>query len=136
MSTNFQRNRIDANKVVVKALPAAAANHDTSAIDLEQEHGGLIEAIAFEIDVPALPDLADTKKLTITVKDSADGSSFAVVDPAITTVLTGAGGAGAAAKKVRFRLPPHARRYVALNLAVESAGGNNTAKSVTFRALF
>lgn len=136
MSENFQRNRIDAEKEVVKALPAAAANHDTDAIDLEQEHGGILEAIAFEVDVPALPALVEDKVVTITVKDSADGSSFAPLDPAITTTITGGVGNGAAAKRVRFRLPPHARRFVALNIAVESGGGNNTGVSLAFRALF
>jgi hypothetical protein len=33
-------------------------------------------------------------------------------------------------------MPPQARRYVGVNLAVEAAGGDNTAKSVTLSALF
>lgn len=136
MSNEYARNRRDANFEVTKALPAAGANHNTDALDLEQTLGGLLENIAFEIEIPALPDLEDDKTLTVAVQDSADNVSFAALDPAITTILTGAGGAGSAAKTVRFRLPPNARRYVALNLAVLTAGGDNTAKSVTFRALF
>jgi hypothetical protein len=86
--------------------------------------------------IPALPNLADTKKLTVKVQDSADNSSFADVDPLIQTTVTGSGGAGSSAKTVRFRLPPTARRYIALNLAVDASGGDNTASSVIFRMLF
>lgn len=136
MSVNYQRNRVDASKVVVKSLPAAAANHNTDPIDLEQEFGGLLENIAFEIKIPALPALVEAKTLTVQVMDSADGLSFAPVDPNIRKVITGGVGNGAAAWKGRFRLPPGARRYVALNLAVETGGGNNTGVSATLGMLF
>lgn len=130
------RNLRDALKEVVKALPAADAAHNTDPIDLEQVTGGQIESIAFEVAVPALPALVQAKTVTIKVKDSANGTDFADTDPVISTTIVGGVGNGAAAKTVRFRLPPNARRYVALNLAVEDAGGNNTGVSVTFRALF
>ena len=136
MAFEHTRNLTDALKVVTKALPAAAANHNTDSIDLEQIVGGQVEAIAFEIEIPALPALVEDKTLTISVQDSADDSSLAALDPAITTVVTGGVGDGAAAKTVRFRLPPNARRYIALNLAVLTAGGDNTGVYVTFRALF
>jgi hypothetical protein len=47
-------------------------------------------------------------------------------------VATGAGGT---AKSFRFRLPPTARRYIALNIAVENSGGDNTGVDVTFKLL-
>lgn len=136
MANEHVRNQRDADFEVVKALPAAAANHNTDSLDIGQAVGGIPENIAFEIEIPALPALENDKSLTVKVHDSADNSSFAAIDPLIQTTVTGAGGTGSAAKTVRFRLPPTARRYIALNLAVESAGGDNTAKSVTFRALF
>lgn len=136
MSNEHVRNLTDADKVVTKALPAAAANHNTDALDTEQTVGGILENIAFEVVIPALPSLADAKSLTVKVQDSADNSSFADLDPLISTTVTGASSAGSAAKTVRFRLPPSARRYIALNLAVAASGGDNTAKSVTFRMLF
>lgn len=136
MSYEHNRNLTDAAKTVTKALPAAAANNDTDAIDLEQAIGGDIENIAFEIAVPALPALVEDKTVTIKVQDSADGSSFADLDPAISTVITGGTGNGAAAKTVRFRLPPSARRYIRLNTAVLTGGGDNTGVSLTFQALF
>lgn len=136
MAYEHTRNLTDALKVVTKALPAAAASHNTDALDLEQVVGGQVESIAFEVEIPALPALVQDKTLTVSVQDSADNETFAAIDPAITTVVTGGVGNGAAAKTVRFRLPPGARRYVALNLAVLTGGGDNTGVSVTFRALF
>ncbi len=130
------RNLKDASKIVTKACPAANANHNSDGLDLEQTLGGELEAIAFEIEIPALPNLADTKTLTVKVQDSADNSTFADLDPAISTSVVGVSTNGSAAKTVRFRLPPNARRYVSLNLAVAASGGDNTAKSVTLSALF
>lgn len=135
MANEYVRNQRDADLEVVKALPAANANHNTDALDLEQTVGGQIEAIAFEVEIPALPNLVEDKVVTIKVQDSADNSSFADIDPLISTTVTGGVGNGAAAKSVRFRLPPTARRYIALNIAVQADGGNNTASNITFRAL-
>jgi hypothetical protein len=136
MANEYVRNIRDALKTVVKALPAHNNNHNTPTIDLEQTVGGIIEAIAFEVSVPATPDLVDTKLITIKVQDSADNSSYANIDPLISTTIAGvATGQGGAAKTVRFRLPPTARRYIQLNLAVESGGGDNTGVDVTFRML-
>jgi hypothetical protein len=136
MANEYVRNLTDALKTVTKALPAANANHNTPTIDLEQVTGGIIEAIAFEVSVPATPDLVEAKAITITVQDSADDSSYAAIDPAISTTITGAAAAaGGAAKSVRFRLPPTARRYIQLNLAVAADGGDNTDVDVTFKLL-
>ena len=137
MAYEHTRNQRDADFIVVKALPAANANHNTDTIDLEQLTGGDLENIQFEISVPATPALADTKKITITVQDSADDITFAAIDPLISTTVTGvATGQGGPAKTVRFRLPPNARRYIQLNLAVENSGGNNTGVDVTWSVLF
>lgn len=135
-SPNYARNLRDLDFEVTKALPAAAATAYTDGLDLGQTKVQSLEAIEFEISLPAVPDLVDAKTITISVQDSADDSSYAAVDPAITTVITGAGGVGAAAKTVRFRLPSQTRRYVRLKTDVLTAGGDNTAKSVTLAALF
>ena len=136
MPYEFVRNIQDAAVTVVKALPAANANHNTDVIDLEQTTGGQIENIAFEVSVPATPALADTKLITIKLYDGATSGSLAAVDPLISTTIVGvATGQGGVAKTVRFRLPPGVRRYVALNLAVENAGGDNTGVDVTFKLL-
>ena len=136
MANEYVRNLTDLAKTVTKALPAAKANHNTPTIDLEQTVGGIIEGIAFELAIPATPALVEAKSITVTVQDSADDSSYAAIDPAISTTVVGAAlAAGGAAKTVRFRLPPTARRYIQLNLAVENGGGDNTGVDVTFRLL-
>ncbi len=136
MANEYTRNIRDARKTVTKALPAAGASHNTPTIDMEQVVGGILENVAFEIAIPATPNLAESKKITVTVQDSANDSSYAATDPVIMTTVTGAAAAaGGAAKTVRFRLPPAARRYIQLNLAVEANGGDNTGVDVTFRLL-
>ena len=125
----------DATFVKAKALPAANANNNTATFDLGA--GGYVaEEIEVEISIPALPDLADTKLVTIKVQDSADDSSYSTVDPLIQTTVVGAGGVGCAAKIVRFRLPAGVRRYIQFYQAVEASGGTNTAKSITYSLLF
>jgi hypothetical protein len=130
MSTRYNRNLQDSNYVSSVTLLAAGAN--TASFDLEQIEGGDIGAVVFELAGPALltAQLADTKVVTYTLQDSADGSSFAAVDPLITTTQTGAGGAGAAAKTVRFRLPSNTRRYVRIAQTATASPGTLTANMV------
>lgn len=137
MANEFDRNIKDNSLIVTKALPAAAANNNSPTLDL----GGSAsyfqaQHVEVEIVVPATPALVDAKTIIISLQDSADDSSYAATDPAISTTLTGAGGVGAAAKTVRFRLPSNVRRYIQFNQAVLTAGGDSTAVSVTYRLLF
>lgn len=133
---SYSRNRRDASFVQTKALPAAGATAYTTGMDLGQATVQSLEQIEFEISVPATPALVEAKTITIAVQDSADNSTFAAVDPAISTVITGATGNGAAAKTVRFRLPSATRRYVRIASTVLASGGDNTGVSVTLSALF
>jgi hypothetical protein len=50
--------------------------------------------------------------------------------------VTGAGGAGAAAVIRKVRLPSDVRQYIRAKVAVDAAGGNNTAKSLTMALVF
>jgi len=127
----------DALLRVVTALPAAAANNDSDAIDLEQVSADTInEKFELQIKVPALPALVEAKKLTITVQDSADNESFAAVPELATLVITGESGNGADAAERTVRLPSTARRYIRINQAVESGGGSNIAVKTTLQLLF
>ena len=130
MSTNYNRNLQDKNYVSTVTLLAAGAN--TAAFDLEQIEGGDIEAVVFELAAPALTtaQLTDAKVVTYTLQDSADNSSWAAVDPLITTTQTGAGGAGAAAKTIRFRVPTNTRRYVRIAQTATATPGTLTAAMV------
>lgn len=134
---NYARNLRDAAFEVSKALPAAAANNATDALDLGQAKVQSLEAVEFELAIPATPALVDTKLITFTVEDSANGTDFAAIDPLISTTVVGvATSQGGAAKTVNFRLPSQTRRYVRVKAAVETGGGSNIAVSYTLAALF
>jgi hypothetical protein len=130
MPFEFNRNQQDQNYVSTVTLLAAGAT--TAAFDLEQAVGGDVERVVFELAGPALTtaQLTDAKVVTYALQDSADGSSWAAVDPAISTTQTGAGGAGAAAKTVRFRLPANTRRYVRIAQTATATPGTLTAAMV------
>ena len=130
------RRLIDTRKQVVKACPAANANHNSSTIDLEQVVATGLENVMLEIAVPATLALVDAKKLTITVQDSANDSSYAAVAGLATLVITGKTGNGSDAATRVVALPPSVRRYVQLNIAVENGGGDITGTSVTASLLF
>lgn len=137
MSANYARNLRDAAFEVSKALPAAAANNATDGLDLGQTKVQSLEAIEFELVIPATPALVDTKIITFTVEDSADNTTFAPVDPLISTTVVGVATAqGGAAKTVLFRVPSQTRRYVRVKAAVETGGGSNIAVSYSLAALF
>ncbi len=128
-------NRRDAELTKSKALPAAAGTAYTDSIDLVA-NDATTDHFEVELALPALPSLADTKNCTITLQDSADNSSFAAVTGLSTFVVTGvATNQGSAAATRTVRLPSTARRYVRAMAVVDSAGGDNTAKSVTLSIL-
>ena len=82
MAFEFNRNQQDLNYTSTVTVLAAGAN--TASFDLEQAVGGDIERVVFELAAPAcnITQLTDTKVLTYALQDSADGSSWAAVDPA------------------------------------------------------
>ena len=133
MAYEFNRNQVDANQEVSVTMLTGGAN--SPSIDLEQEIGGDIEALAAEIEIPVEALLTDAKNLFFAIEDSADNSSFSALDPAITTSVVGAGGVGNAAKSVRFRLSPATRRYIRVAQTADSTPGT-LANDVTLRLLF
>ena len=136
MTSASIRRLADANHVKTKALPAAAAANATDSIDLGSTIlGPLADDVEVLVEIEATPSLVDDKTITLTLKDSADDSSFAAIATLATVVQTGAASAGAAANSVRFKLPPSTRRYLRLDAAVLTAGGNNTAKTYTLKVL-
>ena len=132
----MSRNVKDAKFIATKALPAAAASNQTTAFDLGTRSGFLPEEIECQIVVPATPSLVDAKTITLTIKDSADNNTFAAIPGVGAVVITGADGVGAAATTVTLRLPSTTRRYLYLDQAVLTAGGDNTAITTTFQLLF
>jgi hypothetical protein len=135
MAFEYNRNQQDDNYSSTVTLLAAGAN--TASFDLEQATGGDIEAVVFQLAAPALAtaELSDTKVVTYKLEDSADNSSWASVDPLIQTTQTGAGGAGAAAKTIRFRLPANTRRYVRIAQTASATPGT-LAQAMVAKLLF
>ena len=125
----------DAELIRTVALPAAAATATTEPFNLIQKppHECHFEV---ELTLPALPLLADTKKATVTLEDSADGITFAAIAALASLEVIGAGGAGAVTITRKVRLPSDVRQYIRAKVAVEAAGGNNTAKSLTMALVF
>ena len=135
MAFENSRNLKDDLKIVTTALPAANANVTSTALDLEQVTGGLLENVILELSVPATDSLVDTKAITFKVFTGAT-TSLSVCDPLMQTTVVGTTGNVSAAKVVRFRLPPDCLRYVGINASVPSDGGNVTDVSFTTSLLF
>ena len=81
--------------------------------------------------LPELENLVEDKTATVTLEDSADDANFAAIVGLAPLVVTGGVGGGADAASLRVRLPNATRRHLRATVAVEAAGGDNTAASVT-----
>jgi hypothetical protein len=134
---SFNRALQDAAFAKTKALPAADAANEADGVDLGTVAlGPTGDHIELEVAIPATASLVNAKTITLTVKDSADGITYAAIPELSTLVRTGAGGVGAAAATRRVRLPRTTRRYVTVGAAVEDGGGNNTAVSYSYKLIF
>lgn len=123
---------LDENMQRVTALPAQNASNESASVDLGADRVGPVgDALEAHLELPATPDLADGETITLSIEDSADDASFAALETLGTLVVTGAGGAGAAAKKLRFYLPPDCRRYVRAAAAASTTAGDNTGVDYT-----
>lgn len=129
------RNIQDAELNNSVALPAAGASASAASHNLGGANDPIVEAIDFEISVPATPDLVDAETLTFTVEDSADDSSFAAIEELATFVVTGDGGNGADATSRKVKLPGSTKQYVRVSAAVSASAGDNTGVSFTSKIL-
>jgi len=128
MAFEFNRNQQDKNYTSTVAIAQAGAN--TATFDLEQVTGGDINDVVFELIAPTAAGISDTKVVTYTLQDSADGSAFAAIDPGISTTQTASGGAGIVTKTVRFRLPANTRRYVRIAQTMTATAGTVTGSMI------
>lgn len=129
MAQLHSRRIKDANYIASSTLAQAGVN--STAFDLEQVNGGLIENLLLEVAVPAVAGITDAKVLTFVLQDSADGTTFAAVDPGVSTTITAAGGVGTAAKTVDFPLPPNTRRYIRVAQTATATAGTFTGAFIT-----
>ena len=128
--------RRDALLSVTKALPAAGANNDSGSIDLGSPTPIVVgDSIEVEVALPALANLVKDKTVTCTLHDSADNTTFAAITGLSTLVVTGGDSGGAAAASRVVRLPSSVKRYIRVNTAVLTDGGDNTASSVKLSVL-
>jgi hypothetical protein len=112
------------------ALPAAAAAALTGAINVGTHNIG--QRCEVHLELEATPSLVDTKKITVDLYESdTESGSYTVIPTTGNMVVTGAGGAGAGAKLFRIFLPPVHKPWIKGRAAVESGGGDNTAKKLT-----
>ena len=126
------RTRLDALTTVTKALPAANANTNSATIDLGEVPDSALEHVELIVSVPATTTLVDTKLITIKVQDSADDSSYADVAGLGSQTVVGITDDGSVATTRRWKLSPSGiRRYVQVNVAIPSDGGDNRAFNFT-----
>lgn len=120
------RNITDVKLMSKVALPAAGKSEETGVIDLTQKGG--IDPAFVHLIIPALPNLAATKKVIIKLQSSADGKTWADVDTAPVVTITGAESGGSAESHSQFRIPPGAERYIKAVATADASSGNVTAQ--------
>lgn len=121
------------------ALPNGAATTTTTAVQL---HGSsslrdFVADLEFKLTIPALTvtELADTQTITYTIEtsdDSAFGSGNVTIS--LSTVQTGAGGAGATGTTVLVRPNSALKSYVRAK-AVKTGASNASTSSMTLDIL-
>jgi hypothetical protein len=112
------------------ALPAAGASASTAAIHFGTSDLG--SACKIKLSLEALPSLVNTKKATVTLTEcDTEGGSYTTLETVGNMAVTGPSSGGSAAKEWELYLPPVHKAYIKAAVAVESAGGDNTAKTLT-----
>lgn len=125
----YNKNLKDVQTTKTKACPAAAGTAYTDVITIGNNVKGDVE---LRIATPALANLVDAKKVTVTVQHAIDLAFTSPVDTVLTHIVTGAGGVGCAAAETRYALGETLYAYIRGKIVVDSGGGDNTASSVTF----
>lgn len=113
------------------ALPAAGNSASTGAIQVG--NGNVGDRVEFLFEYPALPNLVNTKKVTTTFEHSdTEGGSYTAIEGTGNMVITGPASGGSPAKTFGVFIPRRHKAWVRATVAVEAAGGDNTASSLTF----
>lgn len=125
-------DRKDAKLIKETALPAAGASASSEIIDA----WAAVRNAEIALEIPALANLANGKKATVKIQESADGSTFADAPWAASLSLTGATSGGSAQSELRIGIPSTAKRFLKAVASVEADGGNNTAAKFVFALAF
>jgi|SRR6185369_1959097 len=129
----------DAGLQFTKALPNAAANNNTAAIDLNVsttptgnrsiEH----RLVHVEVSYPALSDHTNTSVTNlVTLQDSSDNSTFTNTAPLVQCQVAGVASTGSVATTFKVPLPPAVKRYVRFNQNNPANGGTGNNATVTY----
>ncbi len=114
------------------ALNNGAGNVSTSYIDLGPGGGAHIPAGRFLFRLPLQAALADAGTVTVALMECAtSGGTYTAVPGYGTMVVTGAGGAGAAAADFKMPIAAHVLQYVKAKFTQVGAG-NNSVVSANF----
>jgi hypothetical protein len=125
-----------ASQRVSLALPAAAANATSNALNLTPQGGRGQGSLKLQVSVPAQATLADTKNITFDILDcDTEGGAYTPVEGYGNIKVTGAAAAGAAAKSFLLRLHDHVRQFVKLKATTDAASGAITGSAV-FETIF
>jgi hypothetical protein len=132
-----QRNLRDNDLRVTRALPGAASTTVTSTpIDLGANGSFSSRDNNLELvgKVAALnaTQLPDTRTVTLSIEASDDPAFGSGVDVLASKVLTGAGGAGAAADEVRAGIASFTKRYARLKAVTGASTGDQSAVVAEF----
>ena len=123
---------LERQSIKTVALPAAGATAVTASLDFGSANPGPQQGNGrILLRLPALPNLVSTKKVTVDLQHSADDVSFENIPGTGNMSVTGPTSGGSAAQDFRLYLPPQFKRYVRASVAVEAAGGDNTAQFLT-----
>lgn len=124
------RNAFAINKT---AYPAAGNAASSAAIDLGPGGGSGLQNATLAFEHPALAALADTKTATTDLMHcDTSGGSYTVAEGYGNMVLTGAGGAGVAAKTFRMPIADHVKRFIKMRVTLVASSGDVTASYFTF----
>jgi len=137
----YLRKVYDLTQTTVLALPAGASTTvNGTSIDLGAvANDALAEKVEVHLSFPALSTTIapDTRTFIFSVEDSADNSSFAVLDPVLSKTYTGAGGSGisavSASAPYQFKLPPGVRRYIRVKCVSGASTTDASALSYTVK---
>lgn len=134
MTERAYRRLVDAKYSESFALGTADGTTQSTGFNLGalNARGHRPENVDLEMSAPALsttqlPD-ADTAIYSVESDDNASFTSAKIVADKVL-VQTGAGGAGAAAAKQRFRLPPDCEQYVRVKCVLAGGTGDCSAAS-------
>ena len=129
MANEFTRNIQDASLTETATIPATATDAFTADIDLGTNSKGFLpEEHELEIAFPAFTvgQLANGATVTAVVLNGAAASPTGTA-LGITRVVTGAGGAGAAATSFRVRLPAATLQFLRVKFTTSAANAGGTA---------